>query len=163
TLGPDGTVRDGEGLLVRIAKLARTQQASAWAAPAFRPPLAPGAGSASASALHPVVALGASTGGPDALARILTGLPGGFPASVVVIQHIAADFAPSLARWLQAHSTLPVRVAREGDVLKAGEILLAGTDDHLILRPDRCLAYTTDPADYPYRPSIDVFFNSLAA
>ncbi len=165
TMGADGTVRDGEGLLARIAKLARTQQASAGTAPVFRPPLAAGAGSAAASAppLHPVVTLGASTGGPDALARILTALPAGLSVSVVIIQHIAADFAPSLAAWLQGHCKVPVRVARTGDALKPGEVLLAGTDDHLILRPGRCLAYTTDPSDYPYRPSVDVFFHSLAA
>jgi two-component system response regulator WspF len=110
-----------------------------------------------------VVAIGASTGGPEALARTLTGLPADFPAAIVIIQHVAVEFAPSLARWLQGQSLLPVRVAQDGDALKPGEVLLAGTDDHLILRLDRCVAYTADPADYPYRPSVDVFFNSLAA
>jgi chemotaxis response regulator CheB len=110
----------------------------------------------------PLVALGASTGGPDALARVLAALPKPFPAAVVVVQHIAADFAANLATWLQGRSGLIVRLARDGDALRAGEVLLAGSNDHLVLRRDGKLGYTADPADYPYRPSVDVFFNSLA-
>jgi two-component system response regulator WspF len=158
TLGPDGTVRDGEGLLARISKLARAQHAPAAAVAGPRPPPA-----TPEPNLPPVLALGASTGGPDALARVLSALPHGFPAGVVLVQHIAADFAPSLARWLQGQSLLPVRVAREGDTIQPGAVLLAGTNDHIVLRPDRRLAYSTDPADYPYRPSVDVFFDSLAS
>src|SRR5262249_8492032 len=74
----------------------------------------------------------------------------------------AADFAPSLARWLQSHSKLPVQLALAGDILSYGRVLLAGTDDHLVLRPDYCLDYTADPGANPYRPSVDVFFGSLA-
>jgi two-component system response regulator WspF len=163
TLGPDGTVRDGEGILARIAKLARIQQnadAAAW-----KPLPVPGSGTGlpriSAPCLPPILALGASTGGPEALARILKALPAAFPAAVVVIQHIAVDFASSLANWLQGQTCLPVRVARDGDEFKPGEVKLAGTNDHLVLRPDRRLGYTVDPMDYPYRPSVDVFFHSL--
>jgi two-component system response regulator WspF len=165
TLGPDGAVRDGEGILARIAKLARVQQnpeSTVWK-PA--PATDSGAGSrrVSVSGLHPILALGASTGGPDALACILNALPPGFPAGVVVIQHIAAEFGPSLANWLQGRTSLPVRLACDGGAIEPGEVTLAATNDHLVMRPDRSLAHTTDPVDYPYRPSIDVFFNSLAA
>lgn len=162
TLGPDGTVRDGDGILARIGKLARIQQnADAW-----KPLPVPGSGAglpriSAPSCLHPILAFGASTGGPEALACILRALPAGFPAAVVVIQHIAADFASSLANWLQGQTCLPVRVAREADEFKPGEVILAGTNDHLVLRPDRRLGYTVDPMDYPYRPSVDVFFHSL--
>src|SRR5262245_62047636 len=164
TFGADGKVRDGEGLLSRIARLDRAR-AGAGSPTAV---VAAGAGTPAAGVteyqqLAPVLALGASTGGPDALARILKALPAGFGAAVVIIQHIAADFAPSLARWLQGHSVLPVRLARDGDRPEPGAVLLAGTDDHLVVRPERTLAYTATPADYPYRPSIDVFLNSLAA
>jgi chemotaxis response regulator CheB len=109
------------------------------------------------------VALGSSTGGPEALARVLGGLPAGFPAAVVIVQHIAAAFAPGLAFWLHGRAALPVRLARAGDEPRPGEVLLAATDDHLVLRPDRRLAYTPDPVDYPYHPSADAFFGSLAA
>jgi two-component system response regulator WspF len=165
TLGPNGTVQDGEGILARIAKLAREQQSPPRTAADADFPTATGSGSPikSGTALPPVVAIGASTGGPEALVGILKALPPNFPACVPIIQHIAADFAPGLAQWLQGHCSLPVRLAREGDELKPGTVLLAGSNDHLILRPDQRLAYTAEPKDYPYRPSVTVFFNSLAA
>jgi two-component system response regulator WspF len=97
------------------------------------------------------------------VARILKALPASFPAAVVVIQHIAAEFAPTLANWLQGQTSLPVRLACDGDDLKPSEVVMARTNDHLVLCPDGHLGYTTDPVDYPYRPSVDVFFNSLAA
>jgi two-component system response regulator WspF len=163
TLGPDGAVQDGEGILARIAKLARMQQDPGTAV--WKPPSGPDsvavAPRISASCLHPILALGASTGGPGALAHILKALPASFTAGVVIIQHIAAEFASSLANWLQGQTSLPVRLACDGDELKPSEVTLAGTNDHLVMRPDRHLAYTADPVDYPYRPSIDVFFNSL--
>jgi two-component system response regulator WspF len=164
-MGSDGTIRDGEGILARIAKLARAQQSPGWTAlvPRSAPARGPDSPAVLAPRLPPILALGASTGGPEALTHILNALPAGFPAAVVVVQHIAVEFAPSLANWLQSQSVLPVRLAREGDELRPGEVVLAGTNDHLIMRPDRCLAYTANPLDYPYRPSVDVFFHSLAA
>ena len=164
TFGADGKIKDGEGLLSRIAKLARAQQAPLWLSEPRSKPLAKvGPSADSVQPRHPILALGASTGGPEALIQVLKILPVGFSATVIVIQHIAADFAPGLARWLQGHTCLPVRLANDGDNLKPGEVLLAATNDHLVLRQDRRLAYTTSPVDYPYRPSVDVFFSSLAA
>ena len=161
TLAPDGTVRDGEGILARIARLGKAQQAGGWTAPESS--ITAGSRPIEAAHLPPILALGASTGGPDALARILKGLPAGFPAAVVVIQHIVADFAAGLATWLQRECALPVRLAHDGDEPKPGEVLVAGTNDHLVMRADRRMTYTADPVDYPYRPSVNVFFSSLAS
>jgi two-component system, chemotaxis family, response regulator WspF len=164
TFGANGTIKDGEGLLARIAKLARAQQSPAYYPEPSNLPLSnikPAAGPA--LRLHPIVALGASTGGPEALTQVLRALPAGFPATVFIIQHIVADFTPGLANWLQWHTPLPVRLAKDGDECKPGEVLVAATDDHLIMRPDRRLAYTAKPEEYPYRPSVNVFFSSLAA
>lgn len=110
----------------------------------------------------PLVALGASTGGPQALECILAGWPADFPAAVVVVQHIARDFAPSLTQWLQQRAPLSVRVAREGERPTRGVALVAATDDHLVLRGDGTLGYTAQPRDNPFRPSVDVLFRSLA-
>jgi two-component system response regulator WspF len=162
--GPDGKVRNGEAILSRIEKLARTQRMPAPRAEASEAFAAkPNASEvAPQNQRAPVVALGASTGGPEAVAQILSALPKQFPAGVVVVQHIAAEFAPGLASWLASRSGLPVRLARQGDEPEPGAVLLAGTDDHLVLRPDLRLAYTPDPVAYPYRPSIDALFSSLA-
>ena len=161
TFAPDGTVKDGQGILDRIAKLGKMHSTTDGRCPP--PPTPPMSAVRTSHSGHALVVLGASTGGPDALASILKGLPANLAASVVIVQHIAADFAPGLARWLQGFCVLPVRVAAAGDELKIGEVMLAGTDDHLILRPDRRLGYAADPLDCPYRPSVDVFFRSLAA
>jgi two-component system response regulator WspF len=109
-----------------------------------------------------LVAIGASAGGPAALAAVLQSLPASFPAAVVIVQHVDARFAPGLATWLGQHSALPVRLAREGDRVQPGSVLVAGTDDHLVFKSQGRLGYTSTPADHAYRPSVDVFFKSAA-
>jgi two-component system chemotaxis response regulator CheB/two-component system response regulator WspF len=109
-----------------------------------------------------LVAIGASAGGPAALATVLHRLPAHFPAAVVVVQHIDARFAHGMAEWLGQECALPVRVAREGDIPVAGTVLLAGTAEHLVLKGAKRLGYIAGLAKDPYRPSIDVFFHSVA-
>jgi two-component system response regulator WspF len=58
---------------------------------------------------------------------------------------------------------MPTRVVEAGDALTAGVVQIARTNDHLVLRPDLRLDYTAEPRDYPYRPSVDVFFHALAS
>jgi chemotaxis response regulator CheB len=109
-----------------------------------------------------LVAIGASAGGPAALSVVLGGLPRYFAASIVIIQHVDERFAAGMAEWLGQHSALPVQLAKDGDHLLPGTVLLAGTGDHLALTtPDR-LGYTAEPRDFAYRPSVDVFFQSVS-
>jgi two-component system response regulator WspF len=108
-----------------------------------------------------LVAIGASAGGPAALATVLSGLPQDFSAAIVIIQHVDAQFASGMVEWLAQPSPLPVRVAREGDHLTVGTVLLAGTSDHLRLKASDWLGYTPEPREYVYRPSVDVFFQSI--
>ncbi|MFM0384227.1 chemotaxis response regulator protein-glutamate methylesterase [Paraburkholderia dipogonis] len=129
---------------------------------------APGAAAAAAprSATNrdtPLVAIGASAGGPAALATLLAGLPKDFPAAIVIVQHVDAAFAAGMADWLNQQSALPVRIASEDDRPQAGVVLLAATDDHLHLKLPNVLGYTNVPAETPYRPSVDVFFHSVVA
>lgn len=109
-----------------------------------------------------LVAIGASAGGPAALAAILSALPADFPAAVVVVQHLDEQIAHAMAEWLGQHCALPVRAAAEGDRLQAGMILLAATGDHLTLTSADRIGYTAEPRDYVYRPSVDVFFQSVS-
>jgi two-component system response regulator WspF len=99
--------------------------------------------------------------GPAALAHILEQLPPPLRAPVVVVQHISAEFATDL--WLRGRSRLPVAVAREGGEPTPGVVSVAVTNDHLLLTPDRRFHYAKELADYPYRPSVDVWCESLAA
>ncbi|MDR6708714.1 MULTISPECIES: chemotaxis response regulator protein-glutamate methylesterase [unclassified Novosphingobium] len=107
-----------------------------------------------------LIAIGASAGGPAALAAILKELPAGFPAGIVIVQHVDARFAQGLAQWLNDQSALSVRLAQEGDRVRPGEVLVAGTDDHLVFKSPERLGYSSEPSDHTYRPSIDVFFRS---
>ena len=109
-----------------------------------------------------LVAIGASAGGPIAIKQVLAGLPRNFPAAIVIIQHVDERFAAGMAEWLNRESPVPVRVAKEGERPVKGTALLAATYDHLIFKtPDR-LGYTPEPREQPYRPSVDVFFESLS-
>lgn len=107
-----------------------------------------------------LIVIGASSGGPTALAKLLGGLPADLAAAIVIVQHIDQQFAVGMADWLGQYSARPVRVAREGDRPGAGPVLLAGTDQHLVFKASDRLGYTAEPEELVHRPSIDVFFDS---
>ena len=110
---------------------------------------------------QPLIAIGASAGGPAALATVLGALPREFPASIVIVQHIDSKIAVGMAEWLDQQCALRVRIAAEGDWVTSGEVLVAGTSDHLVLKTGGSLGYTPEPREHVYRPSIDVFFDSV--
>ena len=110
-----------------------------------------------------MIAIGASTGGPAALAEVLGALPTDLPASIVVIQHVDQQFVASFAEWLGSRIRLPVRLAQEGEPPRPGTVLVAARHDHLVLKDDGRLGYRAEPVDYPYRPSVNAFFASLVA
>jgi len=159
-LGAGGRLEGGEALLAKIAtirKLIGKTGDSRHRAGRHIPQPPP------ETLVPPLVAIGASTGGPRALADLLAGLPEGFGRPVVIVQHVDEQFASGMAAWLNEQTPLDVRTAPEGCRPEAGTALLAGTNDHLVLSRDRTLHYTPDPVDFPYRPSVDVFFRSVAA
>src|ERR1035437_2208689 len=105
---------------------------------------------------NPLIGIGASAGGPTALAKVLAHLPANFPAPVIIVQHVDPHFAPGLAHWLNAQTPLQVRLAREGERPQAGTVLVAGPDSHLVFASPTRLVYTRHPVDSAYRPSIDL-------
>lgn len=109
-----------------------------------------------------LVLIGASAGGPAALIEVLSALPEDFSSAVIIVQHIDRLFAPGLVDWLNGRSKLPVRLACTGDSVNPGNVLVAGSEDHLVFKNSRELDYTCDPLENPYRPSVDVFFESAA-
>lgn len=108
-----------------------------------------------------LVVIGASTGGPNAIAELLSQIPASLNAAFVVIQHVDRQFASGLASWLDSLCKLNVRVAREGDMPQRGVVLVAATNDHMVMDCDGVLRYVPEPEENPFRPSADVFFNSL--
>jgi len=109
-----------------------------------------------------LIAIGSSAGGPAALEILLKGLPADFNAAIVLVQHVDQVFAAGMADWLSSVSGLPVRLACDGEAPQSGTVLLAGTNHHIRLLKNGTLAYTAEPVNEIYRPSIDVFFESVA-
>lgn len=144
----------GEALLRRIRQIELISRPSGATGPE-RPPPGP------AGRRPPLIAIGSSTGGPRALADCLAGLPADLPAALVVAQHIEAQFAAGLASWLDQQIPLPVRLAQEGEPPQPGVVLLAGTNDHLVLTRSGQLHYSPEPREEPYRPSVNALFRSL--
>ncbi|MEB3199346.1 MAG: chemotaxis-specific protein-glutamate methyltransferase CheB [Synechococcaceae cyanobacterium] len=121
----------------------------------------PGRAATAAPQRPPLVAIGASTGGPKALAALLAPLAADTPAALVVVQHIDAQFAAGLAQWLDGLTSLPVQPAEPGLTPQAGRVFVSARNDHLVLQAGGRFAYRSDPRDEPYRPSVNVFFRSL--
>lgn len=112
----------------------------------------------------PIIAIGASTGGPDALAEVLAALPADTPPGVIV-QHMPKAFTTAFADRLNAMCQLEVREASHGDLLQRGRFLVAPGDQHLAVqrRGDRFQIELIDgPLVCRHRPSVDVLFRSTA-
>jgi two-component system, chemotaxis family, response regulator WspF len=166
TLGPRGEVSGAAMLLHKIEVIGRLlgkpeRPASARRVGAPAGP-APAPRASIERPMEPLVVLGASTGGPQALAGILARLPARLEAGVIIVQHVDAAFAPGLGQWLAEQSRRPVKLIEEGQRPAVGEVLLSVTDDHLVLGEDRRLRYSPEPRSACYRPSVDVFFDSVA-
>lgn len=114
------------------------------------------------AARPPLVAIGASTGGPAAVATIIAALPRGFRAAVVVVQHIDNAFVEGLCDWLGSRCALPVRIAAAGAAPLAGTIHVSAAARHLRLSAAGTFDYTDAAANAFYRPSVDVFLDSAA-
>ncbi|PTX92181.1 chemotaxis response regulator protein-glutamate methylesterase [Verrucomicrobia bacterium LW23] len=111
----------------------------------------------------PILVVGSSTGGPQALASIFAALPADFPAAVALTQHVDHHFVDGLVQWIQDQCRLKVRMAQPGDALEPGKILVASREDHLAIRSNRTVYYTAVPTETPYRPSVDVLFRSATS
>ena len=108
-----------------------------------------------------LVAIGASLGGPRALATLLRGLPPAFPAPIVVVQHIADGFTEGLAAWLSTETRLDVHEGREGEPLAPGRVVLAPTGRHLVVGEGVVRLSDAPPVD-TFRPSVTPLFLSAA-
>ncbi|HVW34903.1 MAG TPA: chemotaxis response regulator protein-glutamate methylesterase [Acidimicrobiia bacterium] len=134
--------------------------APATSAPAVRLPDRP------ANARLDVVAIGVSTGGPNALADLLPALPASFPVPIVIVQHMPPVFTRMLANRLDARCGLAVIEAEGGEVLLPGRIHIAAGGRHLALARQGTQVVTVandDPPENSCRPAVDVLFRSVAA
>ena len=112
-----------------------------------------------------IVAIGISTGGPNALRKVFAALDDDLPVPVVVVQHMPAGFTTEFARSLDRVCPLEVKEAEEGDLLKPGRILIAPGDRHMRVERKSLAGVVHLSDDEPcngHRPSVDVLFASLA-
>ncbi len=109
-----------------------------------------------------LVAIGASTGGPAALQKILSGLPKGFPLPILIVQHISAGFIKGFVDWLSTSSQNPVKVASDGEHVEAGITYVAPDGFHMGIRRGPIIILSTLPPENGLRPSVDHLFRSVA-
>jgi two-component system, chemotaxis family, protein-glutamate methylesterase/glutaminase len=109
-----------------------------------------------------IVGIGASTGGPQALHRLLSALPAEFPLPILCVQHIAEGFSSALIAWLASESKVRVTTARNGDQAVAGTVYFPPDDRHLEVDHQGRLRCSTAAPHEGHRPSVDVTFRSLA-
>jgi two-component system chemotaxis response regulator CheB len=113
---------------------------------------------------EPIVAIGASTGGTEALREVLEALPAESPA-ILIVQHMPEKFTTAFARRLDSTCAVRVKEAEDGDLVQPGQVLLAPGNLHMTLVRNGT-RYTVKIADGPHvsrhRPSVDVLFRSAA-
>ncbi len=111
--------------------------------------------------MNSLIVIGASTGGPEALAAVLCGLPKDFSVPIVVVQHILPDFTGTFAKRLDKKGNLVVREGEQGDILKPGHVYMAPSDKHLIFRHGK-IDLDDGPLVNFVKPSVDVTMKSAA-
>jgi two-component system chemotaxis response regulator CheB len=110
-----------------------------------------------------LVAIGASTGGPQALVNVLGALPADFGPAIVVVQHMADGFVEGLASWLDGLCELPVAVAQAGTPLRPGTITIAPSARNTNVNEHLRISVEMPPATQFHVPGVDATFESVAA
>ncbi|EKD83851.1 MAG: hypothetical protein ACD_39C00407G0002 [uncultured bacterium] len=109
-----------------------------------------------------LVAIGASTGGPIALQKILCGLPKDFSLPVLIVQHIASGFVNGFVEWLAASCSLPVKIAEHGHVVLPGHVYVAPDNFHMGIDRGLRIDLRASPPENGIRPSVSYLFRSVA-
>jgi two-component system chemotaxis response regulator CheB len=120
----------------------------------------------SRSTEFPLVVIGASTGGPNLLKKIIGELPQSFSGALLIVQHMPKFFTKVFAENLNAMGAIPIREAQDGDILRPGLGYVAPGDHHILIERQcdgqAMITITTKSLRYPYRPSIDGAMTSAA-
>lgn len=162
---PANVSRELAEKILRDELIPKVKALCAEALPAGLEPPRPGPRLFAARERVELLAIGASTGGPNALAEVLSLLPAKFPVPLVIVQHMPPLFTKLLAERLSAKCRFPVHEAGAGDALQPGEAWLAPGDFHLALQREGESVRTVlhqGPPQNACRPSVDVLFESAA-
>lgn len=186
TVGALGVTSGGAELLKRVHLVARSAASSTRSATVMSPVVSPAASrevvskpDSELSSKEPIptrvesaprltrshkpviVAIGASTGGPRAVAEVLAGCPRDLHAAFLIVQHVSVDFVDGYAQWLAAETRRNVMLARSGHELRAGDVLVAGEERHCAVTRLGAIEYRDEPQEHLHRPAVDELFRSL--
>ena len=109
-----------------------------------------------------IIAIGASTGGPQVIQTILRGLSKRLTVPVVVVQHLSQGFQSNLVQWLSESTGAQIRVAEHGMILSPGNVYLAADHKHMQVSGSGRIVMSSDPPENGSRPSVSVLFRSVA-
>ncbi|GFO61506.1 chemotaxis response regulator protein-glutamate methylesterase [Geomonas silvestris] len=141
---------------IKVVRRSFPEARALAALPAARPAVPGNAGQVK------VIGIGASTGGPPLLQRILSSLPEDLNAAVLLVQHMAEGFTENFVAWLKHSSRLPISLAQDGMPIEPGQVLVAPDGHHLEVAPGNRVALSLAPPDNGLRPSVAALFRSLA-
>jgi len=148
-----------------VAKIVSLTGRSRGTAAALRSQTLPPVRRTSGNQRIDILAIGTSTGGPNALAEVIPHLPGDFPVPVVVVQHMPPLFTRLLAERLNSQSALAVQEAEAGQTIRPGQVWIAPGNYHMTVARKGAgvaLNLNQDPPENSCRPAVDVLFRSVA-
>ncbi|OSM05139.1 chemotaxis-specific protein-glutamate methyltransferase CheB [Magnetofaba australis] len=109
-----------------------------------------------------LVAIGASTGGPQALMTIFSNLPADFSAPILCVQHMSEGFLMEMIKWLQQHTALRLSIAQEGESPRAGHIYFPQEKRHMVINAMGRMSMKAGHERESHVPSVDELFHSVA-
>ena len=162
-MGVRGT--DAEKLILTVKAMAQVKVVRRWKKPKAEtePKTVPTPTKAPApSEDFKIVAIGASTGGPSALHKILGGLPGEFPVPILIVQHISPGFTAGFVDWLNDATDLNMRLAADREPVLPGSVYVAPDGCQMAVGRDRRISITPDESTNGIKPSASHLFRSVA-
>ena len=162
---PDISPENVRNLINKIRRLAKVDIAAHLLSMRRQPVMANGSGVAIQQGFSKggIVAIAASTGGPQAIHYILSHLPAQYPVPIVITQHIAEGFTQGMVDWLNTVSPLKVRVAVNGDVLTAGNVYINPAEHSMRVTEQGMIILSERDARQVYHPSCNTLLASVAA
>ncbi len=111
---------------------------------------------------HEIIGIGASTGGPSVVMHILKNIPQDYEQGVIVVQHMAEGFISGFAEWLRNACKVKVKLARDGEKIEKGQVLVAPDGFHTVISHKKTVGLIPGNQVNGVKPSIDILFDSIA-
>ncbi len=162
--GSPGYDRDSRDLIATVKAMAQVKLVRRWpVVPPYQQAASKATSRSGPGRAQLLVGIGASTGGPNAIRKVLADLPPEFDTPILVVQHIASGFSAGLATWLADATSRPVTLARHGEPAARGGCYVAPDDKHLGIASDGTLVLSAAAPIEGFRPAASFLFSSLAS